>query len=107
MASELVPALRIVWRLLSLGTGLLLLIPFVIPARVLSAWIPACEWQAKGTPCPLCGMTTAFYRLSTGDVSGALAANPMSLGLSACLVVNLMVFLAVTCFKRKAAHATR
>ncbi|MNK56040.1 hypothetical protein D3C87_750650 [compost metagenome] len=107
MPADLVPALRIVWRLLSLGTVAILLLPFVVPQATLSGWIPACEWQLQGKACPLCGMTRAFYLLSDGDLAGALSANPMSLGLMLCLVVNLAVFLAVTLLKRKAAHATR
>ena len=106
MPSELVPALRIVWRLLSLGTAFVLLLPFIIPQNTLSGWIPPCEAKLQGGACALCGMTTAFYRLSEGDVAGALAANPWSLGLTVCLAVNLAVLLAVTLSKRKAAHAT-
>lgn len=106
MPAELVPALRVTWRLLSLGTGLVLLLPFLIPQGRLSGWIPPCEAQLQGDSCPLCGMTTAFYLLSSGDLPGALAANPMSLALYVCLLVNLAVLLAITLFKRKAAHAT-
>jgi hypothetical protein len=106
MTADLVPALRITWRILSLGTGLVLLLPYLIPQGRLSGWIPPCEAQIQGETCPLCGMTTAFYLLSSGDLPGALAANPMSLGLYVCLIVNLAVMVAVTLFKRKAVHAT-
>ncbi|MNT73844.1 hypothetical protein D3C72_2125980 [compost metagenome] len=84
-----------------------MLLPFWVPQGTLSGWIPPCEAQLQGGSCPLCGMTTAFYLLSEGDVAGALAANPMSLGLYVCLVVNLAVLLAATFLKRKAVHATR
>jgi len=107
MASDLAPALRIVWRLLSLASGAIVLLPFWLPQATLSSWIPACPSQLQGAPCPLCGMTRAFYLISDGDFAGALAANPMSLGLYLCLVVNLAVLAAVTLLKRKAAHATR
>jgi hypothetical protein len=106
VSNDLVPALRIVWRLLSLGTGFLLLLPFVIPQTTLSGWIPTCDWQLQGQACALCGMTTAFYRLSAGDLPGALATNAMSLALYVCLVANMVVCLIVTLLKRKAAHAT-
>lgn len=105
MPTDLLPALRIVWRLLSLGSGVVLLLPFVIPQTALASWIPPCEWQIRGKACPLCGMTTAFYLLSSGDLTGALAENPFSLALYLCLVVNLAVLLAVTLSKRKALHA--
>ena len=107
MASDLAPALRIVWRLLSLATGAILLLPFVLPQATLSGWIPACPSQLQGESCPLCGMTRAFYLISDGEVAGALAANPMSLGLYVCFILNLAALLAVTLLKRKAAHATR
>lgn len=106
MAAELVPALRIVWRLLSLGSVALLLVPLLVPHATLSGWIPPCEWALQGKACPLCGMTRAFYLLRDGDLAGAFAANPLSLALATCLLVNLAVFLAVTLKKRKAAHAT-
>ncbi|GEM_PF-3592223 len=108
-SAELVPALRVVWRILSFGTAVLLLLPFAIPPATLSSWVPPCEWQLQGRSCSLCGMTTAFYLLSVGDVPGALAANSLSLGLYVCLVVNLAIWSGVTliALKRKGTHAIR
>jgi hypothetical protein len=105
MPADLLPALRLAWRLVSLGTGVVLLLPFVLPQATLASWVPTCAWQLEGKACPLCGMTTAFYWLSAGDLPSALAANRFSVGLYACLVTNLVVLLAVSCFKRKASHA--
>lgn len=107
MASELVLALRLVWRILSLGTVLVLLTPFLLSQSTLGSVLPACEAKLAGGACALCGMTTAFYRLSSGDISGALEANPLSLALYLALVVNLTVFVAVAFSKRKDAHAAR
>jgi hypothetical protein len=50
-----------------------------------------------GIPCPLCGMTTAATGLATGDLSGALRANPFIVGLVALTLAGLSV-LAVRAF---------
>jgi len=40
--------------------------------------LPACGWMtAFDTPCPTCGMTTAFAHAAEGDLLGALAAQPL------------------------------
>lgn len=107
MPTDLAPALRLAWRIVSLGSGSVLLLPFLLPQAMLAEWIPTCSGQLEGRPCPLCGMTTAFYQLSAGDFSGALASNPYSLGLYALLILNLFVLLAVSLSRitRKASHA--
>lgn len=107
MDRDFVPALGVTWRVLSAGTAFLLLLPCVLPQGALSAWVPACEGALQGKPCPLCGMTTAFYLIASGDVPGALAANPASLALYLGFILNLMVLWAVTRLKRNPAHAIR
>ncbi|MEM0982844.1 MAG: DUF2752 domain-containing protein [Planctomycetota bacterium] len=40
--------------------------------------LPACQWAANlNTPCPTCGMTTAFSTAGTGNVLDAFAVQPM------------------------------
>lgn len=40
--------------------------------------LPSCGWIASSnTPCPTCGMTTAFTHLAHGNPLGALRAQPM------------------------------
>ncbi len=39
--------------------------------------------ELTGLPCPFCGGTTAAVRLGHGDVSGALGASPLAVGLLA------------------------
>ncbi|MGH3344289.1 MAG: DUF2752 domain-containing protein [Carbonactinosporaceae bacterium] len=34
--------------------------------------------RLTGIPCPLCGSTTVFLELGSGDIRGALAANPVT-----------------------------
>jgi hypothetical protein len=42
-------------------------------------WLPCPLRMLTGVPCPLCGMTTAATGLASGDLAGALAANPFVL----------------------------
>ncbi|MBX3386509.1 MAG: DUF2752 domain-containing protein [Phycisphaeraceae bacterium] len=40
--------------------------------------LPSCGWIISAdTPCPTCGMTTAFAAVAHGDLSAAFAAQPM------------------------------
>jgi hypothetical protein len=53
------------------------------PVARVAAFLTACPWRAlKGTPCPLCGVTTAALALLRGDVGASLALNPLALALS-------------------------
>ena len=47
-----------------------------------------------GIPCPLCGMTTAATALATGDLAGALAANPFALLLAGFTLVMAVLMAA-------------
>jgi len=53
----------------------------VAVARLHAVYDPGvlCPLRAvTGVPCPLCGSTTAFIRLGSGDLTAALAAQPMT-----------------------------
>ena len=78
--SELMLVGLLVWFVLSVGIFILLLLPFVVPQHQLAQFIPECDWQAQfHKPCAFCGMSTAFYAISRGDVVQAHRLNPLSL----------------------------
>ena len=57
--------------------------------------LPACGFlQWSGLPCPGCGLTTAFALLARGELTWAIAANPMGLPLFA--VTAALVPFAIT-----------
>lgn len=91
-ADELVKSFAIAWLILSLGILLVLLAPFVMSEGTITRLAPKCVWKVRyGKSCPLCGMTTAFVRISQGRLADACKANPSSLALYAAFVVNLLL----------------
>ena len=100
--SELILTGLLVWYIISAGTFILLLLPFVVPQHLLAQFIPECEWQIRfQKPCAFCGMTTAFYAISHGDLTAAYRLNPLSLCIYSLCVLN--TFCAVITLK----HTTR
>ena len=100
--SELILAALLVWLIVSAGTFIVLLLPFVVPQHELVQFMPECEWQARfQKPCAFCGMTTAFYAISHGDFSEAYRLNPLSLYIYSVFILN--TFCAVITLK----HTTR
>jgi Protein of unknown function (DUF2752) len=57
-------------------------------------WLPCPLRTLTGIPCPLCGMTTAATALATGDLGGALAANPFALLLAGFTLVMAVLMVA-------------
>jgi hypothetical protein len=101
---ELHLAVVSVWLILSVGILFILLTPFVVPDRIIDTAIPQCECKRIGKTCPLCGMTTAFRLISRGDVKAAMDANPHSVWLYACFVLNecfLLVALTSWAYRRR------
>jgi hypothetical protein len=64
--------------------------PFVLPPGVLSALAPECRAKAAGGSCALCGMTTAFLHIGSGDVERARSAHAGSLALWILFVMNFI-----------------
>lgn len=88
--NELRLAALFVWLIVSIGTFILLLLPFLVPQHLLAQYIPECEWQTQfHKPCVFCGMSTAFYAISRGDFIGAYRLNPLSLYIYAVFVLNM------------------
>ncbi|HYP08513.1 MAG TPA: DUF2752 domain-containing protein [Bryobacteraceae bacterium] len=81
-------ALRIVWLVLGVVSGLIVLAPFVLPAQVLSGVFPMCSAKAAGLSCAFCGMTTAFLSIGGGDWAAAEQANAGSIPLFWALALN-------------------
>ena len=57
-------------------------------------WLPCPLRTLTGVPCPLCGMTTAATALATGDLAGAMAANPFALLLAGFTLVMAALMVA-------------
>ena len=57
-------------------------------------WLPCPLRTLTGVPCPLCGMTTAATGLASGDLGGALAANPCVLVLAGFTLVMAVLMVA-------------
>ncbi len=89
LLADLVRALRIAWVTLTLASAALLAVPFAVAPGTLARFVPRCEARAQsGTTCPLCGMTTAFYRIASGQFRQVTRANVASVPLFAVLVLN-------------------
>jgi len=57
-------------------------------------WLPCPLRTITGIPCPLCGMTTAATALASGDLGGALTANPFVLVLAGFTLVMAVLMAA-------------
>jgi hypothetical protein len=57
-------------------------------------WLPCPLRTLTGIPCPLCGMTTAATALASGDLAGALVANPFVLVLAGFTLVMAVLMVA-------------
>ena len=89
--SELMLVGLLVWFVLSVGICILLLLPFVVPQYQLAQFIPECNWQSQlHKPCAFCGMSTAFYAISRGDVVQAHRLNPLSLYIYSIFLLNTL-----------------
>jgi hypothetical protein len=51
--------------------------------------------RASGVPCPGCGLTRAFDRLSDADLAGAVAAHPLAPAIAAELALGWLLALLV------------
>jgi hypothetical protein len=89
-------ALRIVWLIVGFVSGLAVVSPFFAPAESLFSIFPICAAKAAGGQCLLCGMTTAFVNIGTGDLSAARQANGGSVYLYSALALNFVAALAYT-----------
>ena len=83
-------ALRIVWLIIGFVSGLAVISPLVFPAESLFSIFPICAAKAAGGQCLLCGMTTAFVQIGTGDLGAARQANGGSLFLYSALALNFV-----------------
>jgi len=105
-ASQLKPALRIAWCVLSLIILAALIAPFVVPSERLHHLFPPCPSRALfGRPCPTCGMTTAFIHISRGEFAEASRANRFSLPLYGMFWSNELA--ALVFFARRLRGASR
>lgn len=86
--NEYLKALGIAWAIVSACLMMAVILPFIFPESEIYGIFPPCETRLRGEPCFLCGMTTAYVRLASGDISGALQANGNSIALSLFSILN-------------------
>jgi hypothetical protein len=98
---DLPRALVLVWLLLGAVTGLAALAPLVLPSDFLLGLFPICPAKAAGSECILCGMTTAFVSIGSGDFAGALRAHGGSLAVYCVFVLNFCGAAAYTMMRAK------
>lgn len=96
---EVRQALLITWVILSAVLMMAVLAPFVLPEQKVFSLFPACEARLRGGRCVLCGMTTAYVLLASGDFGGALAANRYSVGLWIATIANFALAKAYILFR--------
>ncbi len=85
-----------VWTLFSIVIFLVILTAFLIPQDVIASILPPCPQLVRtGKPCPLCGMTRAFYAISSLDFETALEFHKYSILLFIVFFVNQLVFVVV------------
>jgi len=107
MVDELIQAIWIVWFVVFLITALALLTPFLISQHQLSLRLPACQQMLQtASSCPACGLTTAFYALSDGDVTAAQDCHPVGLWIWSLLLTNQVVFSTVLIRQSKNVYQT-
>jgi hypothetical protein len=104
LRTDLKPALTTVWLILSLCLAMAAAVPFVVPPEVLYGAFPECSARARGSSCPLCGMTTAWVAISRGDLASARQANAGSVPLWTGSVMN---FIAAVAYSIKVARRRR
>jgi hypothetical protein len=98
---DLPRALVLVWLVLGAVTGLTALAPLVLPSSFLLGLFPSCPSKAAGFECTLCGMTTAFVLIGTGDYAGALRAHGGSVAVYGAFVLNFCAAAAYTMMRAK------
>jgi hypothetical protein len=94
-------ALVLVWLVLGAVTGLVALAPLVLPASFLLNLFPACPTKAAGGECILCGITTAFVLIGSGDFAAALRAHGGSVAMYGAFVLNFCAAAAYTMMRAK------
>ena len=95
-------AFRIVWFVLSAIMLGALIAPWAFTPAQLASVIPPCEWKARyHRECLLCGMTTAFFRISQGEFAEAMRANRGSVPLYFVLACNEAVLLGSLGFRAR------
>ena len=99
LSGDISQALRIVWLVLGAACGIVIIAPLILPGEMLYGWFPVCAAKKSGGRCVLCGMTTAFVRIGSGDWSGALSANSGSIALYAGLAVNFTIAVTYAMFR--------
>jgi hypothetical protein len=94
LRADLKPALTITWLIVSGVMAIAAAAPFVLPAELLYGVFPECPSRLRGNSCALCGMTTAWVHIASGDVASAQRANAASVPLWTITVLNFVVAVA-------------
>lgn len=104
LRSDIGPALTGVWLVVSAVLCAAAIAPFALPPGALYSTFDQCAAQARGSSCPLCGMTTAYIRIARADFTGAMDSNPGSVPLWTASLVNFPAAVAYSLAKLRRRH---
>jgi hypothetical protein len=94
LRADVKPALTSTWLIVSGVMAAAAAAPFVLPAEVLYGLASECPAGLRGSPCLLCGMTTAWVHIAQGDLASAQHSNAGSIPLWTVAVLNFVVAVA-------------
>lgn len=94
MSKEYKKVLFIVWLVITVITGLTLIVPLVFSSNTVLKHTPTCVSKSQfNETCFLCGTTTAFTEISKGNFNTAHQLNQYSLLIYAAFLTNLALFI--------------
>jgi hypothetical protein len=106
LRSDLPNAVIGAWLVVSVIAFAAAAAPLLLPAEALYGLFPECEAKARGGGCAMCGMTTGFLLIASGDLEGARAANAGAPFLYFTFLANFLAAVAYSTLRLLRRHST-